>query len=149
MDYPMPGNDIRITVDARSFYGAGHLPVRSEGTFRISHRTDAMNGQPASENWGEFTVDCLTTGGPVATVTGTLVRTTPGGPWEKAGYLKRHIRMGVSVYVAKQERRAEPDRAVRGGAEKGELPLKKCMAPAPGATVVAGGYSLTDRGPLK
>ncbi|MFD8994458.1 hypothetical protein [Streptomyces abikoensis] len=82
MDHPVPGDDIRVTVDARAFHGVGHLPVRSEGTFRVSHHTDAMNGKPASDHWGEFAVDCLTTGGPVATVTGRLVRTDPGGPRE-------------------------------------------------------------------
>ncbi|MFF4159004.1 hypothetical protein [Streptomyces sp. NPDC001678] len=147
MDYPAPGNDIRVTVDARAFYGPGHLPVRSEGTFRISHRTDAVNGQPASDHWGEFAVDCLTTGGPVATVTGRLVRTDPGGPWEKAGYLKRHIRMGVSFYVA-GENGGRSRIGLSGGTEKGELPLKKCMAPAPDAAVVAGGYTLKDRTPV-
>lgn len=148
MDYPVPGNDIRVTVDARSSYGPGHLPVRSESTFRIRHRTDAADGRPASDHWGEFAVDCLTTGGPVATVTGRLVRTDPGGPWEKAGYLKRHIRMGVSFYVAAGN--GGPSRiGLSGGAEKGELPLKKCMAPAPDAAVVAGGYTLKDRTPTR
>ncbi|MEU8583150.1 hypothetical protein [Streptomyces abikoensis] len=150
MDYPAPGNDIRVTVDARSSYGPGHLPVRSEGTFRVSHHTDAMNGEPASDHWGEFAVDCLTTGGPVATVTGRLVRTDPGGPWEKAGYLKRHVRMGVSFYVADVANgNGGPSRiGLSGGTEKGELSLKKCMAPAPDATVVAGGYTLKDRAPV-
>ncbi|MDT0450142.1 hypothetical protein [Streptomyces hesseae] len=149
MDYPMPGNDIRVTVDARSSYGPGHLPVRSDGTFRISHRTDAMNGQPASDHWGEFTVDCLTTGGPVATVTGRLVRTDAGGPWEKAGYLKRHIRMGVSFYVADGKNGGPSRIGLSGGTEKSDLPLKKCMAPAPDSGVVAGGYTLKDRTPAR
>jgi hypothetical protein len=141
MYFPAPGNHIWITVDAHSEFGLSpSIPTRSWGTFRIYHGFDEP-GVPA--NWGDFTVDCLTVGGPTATVTGTLVRTTPGGPWEQAGYLARHIRMGVSFYVA--GRNAGPSRiGLSGGTPDGEPLLTKCMAPAASAPLTAGGYVLKD-----
>lgn len=41
----------------------------------------SLKGDGRMDYWGEFKVDCLTTGGPTATVTGRLVRTSPGHPW--------------------------------------------------------------------
>ncbi|WP_329238338.1 hypothetical protein OG417_35635 [Actinoallomurus sp. NBC_01490] len=144
MYFPAPGNHIWVTVDAHSEFGASPgIPTRSWGTFRIYHGFD-QPGVPA--NWGDFEVDCLTTGGPTATVTGRLVRTTPGGPWEQAGYLKRHIRMGVSFYVA--GRGAGPSRiGLSAGTPEGEPLLTRCMAPAADAPLIRGGYTLKDRVP--
>lgn len=142
MYFPAPGNHIWVTVDAHSEFDASpSIPTRSWGTFRIYHGFD-QPGVPA--NWGDFEVDCLTTGGPTATVTGRLVRTTPGGPWERAGYLKRHIRMGVSFYVAGKS--AGPSRiGLSGGTPDGEPLLTKCMAPAADAPLIRGGYTLKDK----
>ncbi|MEU6037796.1 hypothetical protein ABZ801_20545 [Actinomadura sp. NPDC047616] len=144
MYFPAPGHNIWVTVDAHSeFTNSPSIPTRSWGTFRIYHGVD-QPGVPA--NWGDFEVDCLTTGGPTATVTGRLVRTTPGGPWEQAGYLERHVRMGVSFYVA--EKGAGPSRiGLSGGTPEGEPLLTKCMAPAADAPVLHGGYTLKDRRP--
>ncbi|GDY70719.1 hypothetical protein SAV31267_002040 [Streptomyces avermitilis] len=77
MDYPDAGQDIQVTVDAHAtFEGVGWTrPDKAWGTFRIYHRMPAANGEPELVNWGDFKVDCLTSGGPTATVTGRLVRT--------------------------------------------------------------------------
>ncbi|MFI9200363.1 hypothetical protein [Streptomyces sp. NPDC053048] len=146
MAFPAPGHDIRITVDARStFPSAGHtLPSESSGTFRIYHKVDPLNGERPKVYWGDFKVDCMTSGGPNATVTGTLVRTSPDHPWQKE--LDPNVRMGVSFYVAGKG--GEPSRIGLSGARKGEQ-LTKCMAPAPDAAVIAGGYDLKAKGPLK
>ncbi|MGX1887391.1 hypothetical protein [Streptomyces sp. NPDC055287] len=64
-----------MSVNARSTYTVGSIPQHSRGTFRISHAQDGKL------YWGEFKVDCLTTGGPTATVTGRLVHTSPDHPW--------------------------------------------------------------------
>ncbi|MFF5208901.1 hypothetical protein [Streptosporangium sp. NPDC000396] len=146
MYFPAPGNDVQITVDAHSEFTqeSPSIPTRSWGTFRIYHGVDEP-GKPHQENWGELEVDCLTTGGPTATVTGILVRTTPGGPWEDL--VKRRVRMGVSFYVAGKG--AGPSRIGLSGATlKGEPPLTRCMAPAPDAPVTKGGYTLKDKRPL-
>ncbi|MFE6171139.1 hypothetical protein [Streptomyces sp. NPDC056464] len=146
MDYPDAGHDIQVTVDANAtFKGTGWTrPDKAWGTFRISHRIPAANGEPAKVNWGDFDVDCLTSGGPTATVTGRIVRTGGNvGAWDD--YLKRKIRMGISFYV-NEDAGSGPSRiGLSGGTEAGEPLLSKCMAPAADAKVIKGGYDLTDR----
>ncbi|MFI2210218.1 hypothetical protein [Streptomyces sp. NPDC020141] len=148
MDYPDAGHDIRVTVDAHAtFKGVGWVePDKARGTFRIHHRMPAAKGEPEKVNWGDFKVDCLTTGGPTATVTGRIVRT--GGNvagWDD--YLKRHVRMGISFYVGEGESGGPSRIGLSGGTEKGEPPLSKCMAPAADSKVIEGGYDLTDKVP--
>ncbi|MFJ8079024.1 hypothetical protein ACIQ6Y_00150 [Streptomyces sp. NPDC096205] len=140
LDYPVTSEAVRVSVDAHAVYdNLGSIPARSWGTFRISH---AIQGR---DFWGEFEVDCLTTGGPTATVTGRLVRTSPGHPWTTA--LDPHTRMGVSFYVPERGKgRHDPARAgLSGATAKGAPPLTRCMAPAADMAVVAGGYTLRDR----
>ncbi|MEU9657402.1 hypothetical protein [Streptomyces chartreusis] len=134
MDYPVADQEVRVSVDARSAYGVGSMPQRSWGTFRISHAQDGRL------YWGEFKVDCLTTGGPTATVTGRLVRTSPGHPW--LATLDPHTRMGVSFFVPDG---GEARIGLSGGTKKGEPLLTRCMAPAADAKIVDGGFLLRDR----
>ncbi|WP_274559714.1 hypothetical protein [Streptomyces spiramyceticus] len=134
MDYPVANQEVRVSVDARSTYTVGSIPQRSRGTFRISHAQDGKL------YWGEFKVDCLTTGGPTATVTGRLVRTSPGHPW--LTMLDPHTRMGVSFLVPEK---GEARIGLSGATKKGEPLLTKCMAPSADAKVVDGGYTLRDR----
>lgn len=134
MDYPVANQEVRVSVDARSTYAVGSIPQRSWGTFRISHAQDGKL------YWGEFKVDCLTTGGPTATVTGRLVRTSPGHPWLTT--LDPHTRMGVSFLVPEK---GEARIGLSGATKKGEPLLTKCMAPSADAKVVDGGYTLRDR----
>ncbi|WP_405851814.1 hypothetical protein OG361_03655 [Streptomyces sp. NBC_00090] len=135
MDYPVADQEVRVSVDAHSTYTVGSIPQHSWGTFRISHFQDG------ELYWGEFKVDCLTTGGPTATVTGRLVRTSPGHPW--LTMLEPRTRMGVSFLVPE---RGEARIGLSGATKKGEPSLTKCMAPAAAAKVVDGGYTLRDRG---
>ncbi|MEV4872372.1 hypothetical protein [Streptomyces syringium] len=147
MDFPAPGNDVQVSVDAHGTYtkDSPSFPTRSSGTFRVYHRIDQGKGKPAFVNWGDFTVDCLTTGGPTATVTGTLVRTVPGGPWQE--FADRHARMGISFYVA--DKGGGPSRIGLSGLPKaGETQIAKCMAPAADAAVIKGGYVLRGKGLL-
>ncbi|MFE7441201.1 hypothetical protein ACFU7X_12135 [Streptomyces chartreusis] len=134
MDYPVADQEVRVSVDARSTYGVGSMPQRSWGTFRISHAQDGKL------YWGEFKVDCLTTGGPTATVTGRLVRTSPGHPWLTT--LDPHTRMGVSFFVPDG---GEARIGLSGATKKGEPLLTRCMAPAADAKIVDGGFLLRDR----
>ncbi|GGY11006.1 hypothetical protein GCM10010324_67320 [Streptomyces hiroshimensis] len=93
MGYPVDSQDIRrISVDAHSTFAQGDKPLQPWGTFRIYHKVEHTGGEP-EVYWGDFKVDCLTTGGPTATVTGTLERTSPGHPWQTK--LEPHVRMGA------------------------------------------------------
>ncbi|QKG20054.1 hypothetical protein [Actinomadura verrucosospora] len=143
MYFPTPDNDIQVTVDAHATFDprGAWRPTRSWGTFRISHRLKLPDGTWFT-NWGDLKVDCLTTGGPTATVTGTLTRITPRGPWEEM--LKEHARMGISFYIA--QRGAGPSRiGLSGGPLPGEGHLSTCMAPAADAPLIRGGYTLIDK----
>ncbi|MFI0712879.1 hypothetical protein ACH4SK_19965 [Streptomyces inhibens] len=146
MYFPAPGNDVQVSVDAHGTYTSMSpvFPTRAWGTFRISHRIDQPDGRPPLTYWADFKVDCLTTGGPTATVTGTVVRASdnPRDPWQDM--LKDHVRMGVSFYVAGKD--GGPSRIGLSG-EAGRT-LSKCMAPAADAPVIKGGYRLKDKGPL-
>ncbi|WP_158587869.1 hypothetical protein [Actinomadura logoneensis] len=143
MDFPVPDNDIQVTVDAHATFDAhgSSTPTRSWGTFRIYHRAKMPDGSWFT-NWGVLAVDCLTTGGPTATVTGTLTKVAPGGPWE--GMLRNHDRMGISFYVAGKH--GGPGRiGLSGGPGPGDGQLRKCMAPAADARILKGGYTLIDK----
>lgn len=143
MYFPAPDNDVQVTVDAHATFAphGASTPTKAWGTFRISHRLKMPDGTWFT-NWGDLAVDCLTTGGPTATVTGTLTKVTPGGPWE--GMLENHERMGISFYVAAKG--AGPSRiGLSGGPRPGDGPLRKCMAPAADAPLIKGGYKLVDK----
>ncbi|MFB7374375.1 hypothetical protein ACFC0D_31575 [Streptomyces sp. NPDC056222] len=135
MAYAEADEAVRVSVNAHAAFGPAGLPTRSWGTFRISHEIDGI------VHWGEFKVDCLSTGGPTATVTGRLVRTSPGHIWGKV--LEPNTRMGVSFYVP--EKGGEARIGLSGATLKGEPLLTKCMAPAADARVIEGGYTLRDR----
>jgi hypothetical protein len=128
MYFPAPGNDVEITVDAHATFGAGEFPTKSWGTFLIYHRIDEGGGQ-TYVNWGDFAVDCVTTGGPTATVTGTLVHAAPGSPWQLG------VRTGLSFYVDGAASRI-------GIAGMPTPPLSACMAPAASAPLIRGGYQI-------
>ncbi|UNO41043.1 hypothetical protein [Streptomyces sp. MST-110588] len=148
MDYPDAGHDIQVTVDAHAtFKGVGWAePDRAWGTFRIYHRMPAGKGEQAKVNWGDFKVDCLTSGGPTATVTGRIVHTGGDvGGWDD--YLKRHVRMGISFYVGEGKGSGPSRIGLSGGTKEGEPLLSKCMAPAADSKVIRGGYDLTDKVP--
>ncbi|MFJ8076855.1 hypothetical protein ACIQ7Q_23665 [Streptomyces sp. NPDC096176] len=134
LGYEVAGEEVRVTVDARSTFDLGSIPTRSWGSFRISHVIDGR------DYWGDFEVDCLTTGGPTATVTGRLVRTSPVHPWQT--HLDPHTRMGLSFHVP---RNGEARVGLSGATAKGAPLLTRCMAPAADMAVVDGGYILRDR----
>ncbi|MFD9909767.1 hypothetical protein [Streptomyces sp. NPDC059063] len=143
LNYPVPQDDVRVSVDAKAVFPAKNPwdPTRSSGTFRIYHSFGQPGGKPPKVYWGDFKVDCLTTGGPTATVTGRLFRTSPGHPWLKE--LPPHVRMGASFYVP-EDGRGPARVGLSGPGKKGE-PISKCMAPAADATVIDGGYALKDK----
>ncbi|MEV0413990.1 hypothetical protein AB0I68_25055 [Streptomyces sp. NPDC050448] len=144
LDYPIAGNDIQVAVDARATFAKdGAFPTRSEGTLRLSHKMTGPDGASRTY-WAYMEVDCMTKGGPNATVTGRIVAasnnpadaTFPADPFQSM--LKDHVRLGMSFYVAGKG--GGPSRVgLSGVADK---TLSKCMAPAPSSEVVKGGFSL-------
>lgn len=134
LGYEVGTEEVRVTVDAHGTYEHGSLPTGARGTFRVSHVIDGR------DYWGDFEVDCLTTGGPTATVTGRLVRTSPGHPWNEA--FEPHTRMGLSFYVPGNSANGKPRVGLAAPRPKGQPLLTKCMAQAADMPVVDGGYAL-------
>ncbi|WP_188301769.1 hypothetical protein [Streptomyces sp. CBMA156] len=140
-----PDDEIRFTVDAqaapytRPYPGtnaAGGLPTDARGTVRYSHRVAATGQvyQAVAE------VDCLSTGGPVATLTAVVSTSDTGNAGERIG-LSIHQgsggeggRLGFSWGVANLDVGADgkPYQPVVG----------TCMAPAPFAPVIRGGFTV-------
>ncbi|WP_167538392.1 hypothetical protein [Streptomyces albofaciens] len=142
-DYPVAADDVQLTVDAHRAEPAdgSRRPATSWGTFRLYHKV-ARPGRPPLVLWADFKVDCLTTGGPTATVTGTLERTSPHHAWQHE--MAPHSRMGASFYVAPKG--AGPSRVgLIGPTAKGRPKVTPCAAPAADTKVIAGGYTLKDR----
>lgn len=144
LDYPVAGDDIQVTVDARATFAKdAAFPTRSEGTLRLSHKMTGPDGTPRTY-WADMEVDCMTKGGPNATVTGQIVAasnnpadgTFPADPFQ--AMLKDHIRLGMSFYVAGKGGGLSRV-GLSGIADK---TLSKCMAPAPSSEIVKGGFSL-------
>ncbi|WP_329276672.1 Repetin [Streptomyces sp. NBC_00691] len=82
--YRPAGDDITFAFDAHLSAANRNDPLAATGTFRYSHHKDGGGGS------ADVKVDCLATGGTVATVTGIVTRT------DVPGLL--HKRVGVSVH---------------------------------------------------
>ncbi|WP_231634119.1 hypothetical protein, partial [Streptomyces clavuligerus] len=134
-----PEDTIRFGVDAQAApftrpipqAGTG-LPTDARGTLTISHYVKATGGTMTAI----ADVDCLVTGGRTATLT-AIVRASGAEPKGK--------RLGISI---QQGENGRPDRLGFGwgvanvdGREDGGTGT--CMAPAPFAPVVSGGYRVT------
>ncbi|MFJ9697048.1 hypothetical protein [Kitasatospora sp. NPDC101183] len=144
-----PKDDIRFTIDAQAapythrFPGTrleNGLPTDAEGTVLVSHHSAEKNATFTAE----ARVDCLATGGPVATLTAVVT---------KSAVLTVGQRIGLSVY------QGSGDDEDGGGARLGfswgignadvdasgkpyQPVVGTCMAPAPFAPVVHGGYQV-------
>ncbi|MFI1252444.1 hypothetical protein ACH4U6_01380 [Streptomyces netropsis] len=145
----VPDDDIRFTVDAtsapysRPYPGVpalkNGLPTDAKGTVTISHWSAKDNKTMKSV----ATVDCLVTGDRTATVTATI--TTVNDP-ELADTIGE--RRGFSVYDGKGGRDrfgfswgvGNLDTDEKGNPVPGRVGT--CMAPAPFAPVVKGGFTV-------
>ncbi|MEU1509052.1 hypothetical protein [Kitasatospora sp. NPDC005748] len=140
-----PDDEIRFTLDAwaepytRPLPGtqaSEGLPTDARGTIRYSHRK-AATGEVYS---AEAEVDCLSTGGPVATLTAVVTRSDVGNTGERIGLSVYQGtghgdgRLGFSWGVANMDMGADgkPYQPVVG----------TCMAPAPFAPVLRGGFTV-------
>ncbi|MFJ4095736.1 hypothetical protein ACIPYS_29450 [Kitasatospora sp. NPDC089913] len=139
-----PDDEIRFTVDARAkpysrplpgTNSPNGLPTDAVGTVRYSHRV-AATGEVHS---AEAEVDCLSTGGPVATLTAVIGSDTENrkeriGLSVYQGSGRDGARLGFSWGVANLDLDADqkPYQPVVG----------TCMAPAPFAPVLQGGFTV-------
>jgi hypothetical protein len=130
-----PGDDLQFAVAARATYTAARpFPDTSTGTVRVSHRFNSF--EPPVTVWFHVAVDCLTTGGDTATVTGIVTDAHP-----HLAKLLWH-RVGFSV---SEGRAGRPDRVGFSGPPKESEPeLRPCMAPAALFPVREGGYKVRD-----
>ncbi len=140
-----PEDEIWFTVDAQAApythrypgtKAANGLPTDARGTVRYSHR-DAASGKVYS---AEADVDCLSTGGPVATLTAVVSASETGNAKERIGLSiyqgtgREGGRVGFSWGVANLDvgEDGKPYQPVVG----------TCMAPAPFAPVLRGGFTV-------
>ncbi|MET8753845.1 hypothetical protein ABZW32_27655 [Streptomyces sp. NPDC004667] len=130
------GQQVRFSFDAHGFAPAEpdepDAPAgTSRGTFRFSHYTaDGKQGA-----YAEGRIDCLLTGGPVATATGVITRSDlPDGAIGK--------RVGFTVYDGKGD--GKKDRVgyswAVGSITTMEVP--KCLSAAPYETVESGDFKV-------
>lgn len=134
--YRADGQQVRFSFDAHGFAPAEpdepDTPVgTSRGTFRFSHYSaDGTKG-----GYAEGRIDCLLTGGPVATATGIVTSSDlPSGIIGK--------RVGFTVYDGKGD--GKKDRVGYSWAVAGfeGLEVPKCLSAAPYETVESGDFKI-------
>jgi hypothetical protein len=121
------------------------LPTHAKGTVTVKHYSPARD----STGWSTAKVDCLVTGGGIATLTAVV---------EKSNVWEPGKRFGLSIG---QGRGSDPDHLGFGWdivnleprateAKDVEAPTGTCMAPAPFAPVIKGGFTVkhTELPPL-
>ncbi|MGW3044162.1 hypothetical protein ACWC9T_29900 [Kitasatospora sp. NPDC001159] len=138
----VPNHEIWFTIDAE---GAPHshplpnlptgLPTDAKGIVHFSHRTDSGDVREA-----DATVDCLATGGPVATLTAVITKSN-GMPVGQ--------RIGLSIYDAHGHGKDRlgfswgvGNSAVDKDGNAYQPVVGTCMALAPFAPVIRGGYTV-------
>ncbi|MFF9640824.1 hypothetical protein [Kitasatospora aureofaciens] len=139
---PSPNDDIRFTIDAEGVpythpvpgLPTG-LPTDARGTVHFSHRTASGDFREA-----DATVDCLATGGPVATLSAVITKSNGIPVGERIGlsiydaHGHGRDRLGFSWGVANMDLDTDgnPYQPVVG----------TCMAPAPFAPVTRGTFTV-------
>ncbi|MFJ2772607.1 Repetin [Streptomyces sp. NPDC087300] len=121
--------DVTFTFDAHLAAKDNNDPSQATGTFRFVHAD--RPGQPDAP-YAEGRIDCLMTGGKVATATGVITRTNLPGIKDK--------RVGFTVH---DKGSGKPDRvgyswAPYGGTQGQPDTLAKCASSAPYEQVRAG-----------
>ncbi|MGK5729455.1 hypothetical protein [Streptomyces sp. URMC 124] len=117
------------------------LPIDARGTIKVSHY-DAVKKKTTTS---EGRVDCLVTSPRTVTLTAVITKVSPGGP-DSLGH-----RVGFSVYDGGKDGGRSKDRVgfswngvnlMPNGKAAPDAPVGTCMAPAPYAPVVKGGYTV-------
>jgi hypothetical protein len=134
--YRADGQQVRFSFDAHGFAPAEpdepDVPAgTSRGTFWFSHYSaDGKKGA-----YAEGRIDCLLTGGPVATATGIITRSDlPGDAVGK--------RVGFTVYDGRGD--GKKDRVGYSWAVSAidRMEVPKCLSAAPYETVESGGFKV-------
>ncbi|MFB0625900.1 hypothetical protein [Streptomyces sp. AB3(2024)] len=130
------GQQVRFSFDAHGFAPAepdepGAPAGTSRGTFRFSHYTaDGKQGA-----YAEGRIDCLLTGGPVATATGVITRSDlPDGAIGK--------RVGFTVYDGKGDGRKDRVGYSWAVGSITTMEVPKCLSAAPYETVESGDFKV-------
>ncbi|MFF4577448.1 hypothetical protein ACFY15_03430 [Streptomyces sp. NPDC001373] len=140
-------HDIRITVDAeqvpwsRPFQGEGGdqgMPVDARGTVTVYHAMPDQNFTAVAE----ARVDCLVTGGKTAVVTAVVTSSNVGWEGKRIGISVQDGERGAPDRVGFSWGIANVDVKPDGTAEAPRVGT--CMAPAPFAEVVKGGFKVTS-----
>ncbi|MEU4114535.1 hypothetical protein AB0F71_08565 [Kitasatospora sp. NPDC028055] len=140
---PRPNDEIRFTVEAvaapgsRPLPGIPHgLPTDARGTVHFSHRVV----ETGEVRQADAAVDCLATGGPVATLTAVIT---------KSDALSVGQRIGLSIYDAHGHGRDRLGFSWGVGntdVDRDGTPYQPvvgtCMALAPFAPVTSGGFTV-------
>ncbi|MFI6094888.1 hypothetical protein ACIA8G_05000 [Lentzea sp. NPDC051213] len=126
----VPNDDIRFHFDVHAApftkptpEAPKGLPTDARGTVRFSHRIGDTT------YFADAAVDCLLTGGPSATLTALITSTSHG-------QLPNGMRVGFSVLDGDQDRMG-----FSWGLADG-TDLRPCLAPAPFAPAVRGGFTV-------
>ncbi|MFD9034275.1 Repetin [Streptomyces sp. NPDC059567] len=122
--YRPAGDDITFTFDAHLAAKDQRDPTKATGTFRFSHYIGDWGGS------ADVKVDCLTTGGKVAVVTGVITRSD--------GVLAPSLgkRVGISVHDLGKHDRLGYSWMASNDPTKDEVP--KCTSAAPFEKTKAG-----------
>ncbi|ROQ31125.1 hypothetical protein EDD98_0074 [Streptomyces sp. PanSC19] len=118
--YRPAGDDITFAFDAHLAAKDNKDPQAATGTFRFSHYKDGKGGYAVAK------VDCLTTGGKVAVVTGKVIETDVDA--------FRNKRVGVSVHDDGKHDRLGYSWVGR----ETNLEVPPCLSAAPFEKVLAG-----------
>lgn len=129
------GQQVRFSFDAHGFAPAepdepGAPAGTSRGTFRFSHYSaDGKQGA-----YAEGRIDCLLTGGPVATATGVITRSDlPGGIGKRVGF---------TVYDGKGDGRKDRVGYSWAVGSIVTMEVPKCLSAAPYETVESGDFKV-------
>lgn len=146
LNYQDPTHDVQFSVNATVTYPPGTVnPMGgiARGTARVSHHAPNAPGGPVTI-WAVIKVDCVVTGGRVATVTGEVVAADPMS--QKNGWMGQQFGFSVADNGSGRfDRIGWSGPQVRGVPGHPDDPvLRRCMAPAPFHTVRAGGYTVVD-----
>ncbi|MEV2253634.1 Repetin [Streptomyces sp. NPDC050147] len=120
--YRKTTEDVTFTFDAHLAAENNKRPDKATGTFKFVH-LDKPGGKGG---WAKGRIDCLATGGKVATATGIITETSPDAMMRST----KGGRVGFSVHDQGKHDRVGYSWAATGGPD-GTKKLSKCNSAAP------------------
>ncbi|MEV0125425.1 Repetin [Streptomyces sp. NPDC050703] len=120
--YRKTTEDVTFTFDARLAAADNKRPDKATGTFEFVH----LDRPGGDGGWARGRIDCLVTGGKVATATGIITETSPDARMRSL----RGGRVGFSVHDQGRHDRVGYSWGATGGPD-GTKKLSKCNSVAP------------------